>query len=144
VASPSQHGFERATKDVDVVPSPEQPNLARLYRVLSELDAQPIEIGDLRPGKLPFAFSPEGSAAGGNWAIMTQRGRIDVMQYIEGVLESDSDHAGLAGRVLVVDTPIGAVRFAGYEDLLRMKYAAGRDLDLIDIRAPREARGDLE
>ena len=138
------HGFERATKDLDVVPSPDPDNLERLYRVLSELDATPIEIGDFQPEELPHPFSPEGLAAGGNWALMTEHGRIDVMQYVEGVFENDSDYAALADRGLVVETPVGPVRFAGYEDLLRMKYAAGRDLDLIDVRALREARGELE
>ncbi len=138
------HGFERATKDVDVVPSPEPANLARLYAVLCELDAEPIEIGDFRPDERPYELSPEGLAAGGNWALMTRHGRIDVMQYLEGVIESDADYASHAARSLVVATPVGSVRFAAYEDLLRMKYAAGRDLDLTDIRALREARGELE
>jgi len=138
------HGFERATKDIDVVPSPDPGNLARLYAVLSELDAEPIEIGDFRPEELPNTLSPEGLAAGGNWFLTTRYGRIDVMQYLEGVIESDGDYASLAARTLVLSTPAGSVHFAGFEDLLRMKYAAGRDLDLIDIRALREARGELE
>lgn len=138
------HGYERATKDVDVVPSPDAANLERLYHALSGLGAESFEIGDFRPEELPHPFSPEGLAAGGNWALITRAGRIDVMQYVDGLLESDSDYAELAGRAVAIETPIGSVRFVAYEDLLRMKYAAGRDLDLIDIRALREARGELE
>jgi hypothetical protein len=52
------------------------------------------------------------------------------------------DYEDLATRSLVVVTPIGSVRFAGLDALLRMKYAAGRDLDLVDIRALREARDE--
>ena len=138
------HGFERATKDVDVVPAPEYANLERLYTVLKDLDAEQIEVGDYRPHELPYGLSPEGLAQGRNWALATRHGRLDVMQYIDGVLESDEDYAALADRAAALDTPVGRVRFAAYEDLLRTKYAAGRDQDLMDIRALREARGEFE
>jgi hypothetical protein len=138
------YGFERATKDVDVVPDPDPQNLARLYAVLEELEAEPIELADFRPEELPYPLSPEGLANGGNWFLATRHGRVDLMQHLEGVLETAEDYAGLAARTLPLETPVGTVRFVGYDDLLRMKYAAGRDLDLTDIRALREARGELE
>lgn len=138
------HGYERATKDIDVVPSPDPGNLARLSAVLHELDAEQLDVGDFRPEELPVTLSAEGLAAGGNWALMTRYGRIDVLQYQDGVLESDDDYAAFAARALVVETPVGPVSFVAYEDLLRMKYGAGRDQDLTDIRALREARGELE
>jgi hypothetical protein len=34
------HGFERATRDVDIVPSPARENLERLLGALDELEAQ--------------------------------------------------------------------------------------------------------
>jgi hypothetical protein len=138
------HGFERATKDVDVVPDPDRRNLTRLYDVLEALEAEPIELTDFHPDELPYRLSPEGLARGGNWSLATLHGRLDVMQYIEGVLENAGDYAGLAGRAEPQETPAGSVRFVAFDDLLRMKYAAGRDVDLIDIRALREARGELE
>jgi hypothetical protein len=66
------------------------------------------------------------------------------MQHLEGVVEAPADYAELLDRAMTVETPVGAVRFAGYVDLLRMKLAAGRDVDLVDVRALREARGELE
>lgn len=138
------HGYERATKDVDVVPAPDRENLRRLYDVLVELEAEPFEIGDFRPEELPYPLSVEGLAQGGNWALGTRFGRVDVMQFIDGILESADDYAELAARVLPIETPVGTVPFVGFEDLIRMKYAAGRDADLIDVRALREARGELE
>ncbi len=35
----------------------------------------------------------------------------------------------------------GGIAYVGLDDLIAMKYAAGRDLDHIDIRALEEARG---
>lgn len=137
------HGFERGTKDVDVVPQPQDSNLDRLLRVLEELEAAPVDLGDLRADELSVQWSRAALAHGGNWFLDTRFGRLDVMQFVEGVLETAEDYAGLAARALVLDTPVGAVRFAGFDDLLRMKLAAGREQDLIDVRALREARGEL-
>jgi hypothetical protein len=39
-------------------------------------------------------------------------------------------------------TPVDDRPLSICDDLLRMRYAAGRDLDLVDIRALREARGE--
>jgi hypothetical protein len=112
------HGYERATKDLDVVPGPDQLNLDRLHAVLATIEAAPLELG-------------------GNSFAMTRFGRLSLMQDVE-----PEDYEDLATRSLVVKTRIGRLRFAGFDDLLRMKYAAGRDLDLVDIRALREARGE--
>lgn len=138
------YGFERATKELDVVPAPQRQNLERLYTVLDGIEAEPVELTDFRPDELPYPLSPEALAQGGNWFLATRHGRVDVMQYLEGVLEGPEDYDTLARRTMALETPVGTVRFVGYEDLLRMKYSAGRDLDLTDIRALREARGELE
>ncbi len=45
------HGIVRGTKDVDVVPAPERPNLERLARALKEVEAR-IDLGDLDPEEL--------------------------------------------------------------------------------------------
>jgi hypothetical protein len=112
------HGYERATKDLDVVPGPDSPNLDRLHAVLATIEAAPLELG-------------------GNSFAMTRFGRLGLMQDVER-----EDYEDLAMRSLVVETPIGSVRFAGLDDLLCVKYEGGRDLDLVDIRALREARGE--
>ena len=137
------HGFERATKDIDIVPSPDAGNIERLFAVLEGLGGEPIELQELHAKELPVALSAAGLAQGGNWFLATRLGRVDVMQFIDGILEGIDDYRALDSRALPLDTPVGTVRFAGYEDLLRMKYAAGRDQDLVDVRALREARGDL-
>jgi hypothetical protein len=112
------HGYERATKDLDVMPGPDSPNLDRLHAVLATIEAAPLELG-------------------GNSFAMTRFGRLGLRQDVE-----PEDYEDLVTRSLVVETPIGRLRFVGFDDLLRMKYAVGRNLDLVDIRALREARGE--
>lgn len=134
------HGVERSTKDVDVVPEQSRENLARLWEALVDLDARPLEVGDFRPQEMPMPFSLGGLVdGGGNWALMTRLGRMDVMQWVAGVETYEELRANAESE----DVPElgGAVLFAGLDDLLEMKREAGRPQDLIDITALRMAHG---
>jgi hypothetical protein len=132
------HGYVRATKDIDIVPEPSRENLTRLWGALTELEATPAELEDFRPEELPVTFSLEGLLEGGNWALYTRLGRIDVMQWVKGIGAYDE----LRRDAEQVDEPsIGhPIRFAGLDDLISMKEAAGRDIDRIDITALRMAQ----
>jgi hypothetical protein len=135
------HGYVRATDDVDVVPKPERENRRRLYEAMKTVEAQPVELGDFRPEELPVPFSPEGLDEGGNWALRTRAGRIDVLQWVSGIESFEELHA----RAVEVDLPgVGAVLVAGYEDLLAMKRAAGRPVDERDIAALEDVRRALD
>jgi hypothetical protein len=134
------HGYPRATKDVDVVPAPDGENLRRLHAALSELGAEPMEIGDLRPEELPVPFSPDGLDTGGNWTLRTAAGRVDVMQWVPGI---DDGYRQLRPGAIGVDVPgVGRVRFAGYDDLVTMKRTAGRPEDELDLLRLERARQD--
>jgi hypothetical protein len=134
------HGFPRATKDIDIVPAPDPENRRRLYEALRGLEAEPLEIGDLRADELPVPFAPDGLDEGGNWALRTTAGRVDVLQWVPGVEEG---FAKLRLQALDVDLPdVGRVLFAGYADLVAMKRAAGRAQDDRDLDELRVIRGD--
>lgn len=131
------HGYVRATKDVDVVPDPNAENLKRLHSALTSLDARPVEVGDFRPEELPVPFGLAGLEGGGNWALATNCGRLDVMQSVAGVESYDALRTG----ALAVELPdVGRVLFTGYDDLVSMKRAAGRTDDRRDLEQLREAR----
>jgi hypothetical protein len=132
------HGFVRATKDVDIVPSPEPENLTRLAGVLTRLDAQIEGAEEFEGEELPDPLDPEALAMGGNWVLRTQLGRFDIMQWIgdDPLWEKLSPTA--------IEAEIGAlpVKFASYESLVALKEQAGRPQDLIDLQRLREARGE--
>jgi hypothetical protein len=131
------HGYVRATKDVDVIPRPDPENRRRLYDALRTLDAEPVEVGDFRPEELPVPFAPEGLEEGGNWALRTRAGRIDVLQWVAGI----GHYYELRERAVEVELPdVGPLLVAGYEDVLAMKRAAGRPVDLQDIAALEDVR----
>ena len=104
------------------------------------MHAEPGGIDGIVPDELPIQRSLQGLVdGGGNWILFTDLGRIDVMQWVDGIESYDSlrDHAA---RVAVPELG-GDLYVAGLEDLLAMKAAAGRDQDLIDITRLRMARG---
>ena len=139
----AHHGYMRATRDVDIVPEPSEENLRRLLHALIELEAEPLALGELRPEELPAPLTLEGLLELGNWDLATKHGRLDILQYLAGKQETPEDYEALAQRADDAHFDFGTVSFAGYEDLIDFKNLAGRDQDLTDIRALREARGDI-
>jgi uncharacterized nucleotidyltransferase DUF6036 len=131
------HGVVRGTKDLDIVPEPSEANLARLMIALEELDAQPIELADFRAEELPYPLNLDGLLAGGNWALSTRHGRLDVMQYVEGI----GDYEQLRQSAAEFEIDDKSYAFAGLDDLVAMKRAAGRPQDLIDIADLERGRG---
>jgi hypothetical protein len=107
------HGYPRATKSVDIAPRPDPANLERVYGARAAL--------------------------GGNWALQTDHGRVDVMQWLPGAAAYDE----LDENAVPIDLRgVGVVRFAGYEDVVAMKTAAGRRQDDEDLARLREARAE--
>jgi hypothetical protein len=120
------HGYVRATTDVDIVPNPERDNLNRLAAALRELDAA-VALGDLDPDELGLEPDAEGLSAGGNWGLATRYGRLDVMQDVPGLRSWEALRAGAVA--------INEILYAGYDELISMKVASGREEDLRDVGA---------
>ena len=131
--SVAAHGVVRATKDLDVVPEPSAANRARLAAALRAQRAV-VYVADKSTDELAIALDQEGLAAGGNWVLETAHGRLDVMQDVPGVASWQELRGGAVER--------GGVLYAGYEALIKMKSATGRDEDLMDIARLRAARGE--
>lgn len=127
------HGYVRATKDLDIVPDPPPANLSRLAQALRTLDAR-VDLGDLDADELGAAPDEEGLALAGNWCLTTRYGRLDVMQDVAGLRSWAQLRAGAV--------EVNGVLYAGYDELISMKVAAGREEHLRDIGALEAARSD--
>jgi hypothetical protein len=127
------HGFIRVTKDLDIVPSPARENLQKLAEMLRDLHASVLDTGDFGPEEVPA--DPTRAAdleMGGNFCLLTDFGRLDVMQWLSGI-DFDDLYAEL-DRGAIESTVDGVlVRVCGLEDLRAMKRAAGRPEDLKDL-----------
>jgi hypothetical protein len=138
------HGFARATKDIDICPDPRDDNLRRLAAAITELEATPIGLEEFE-GEFDLNPDLDGLRMGGNWTLMTKHGRLDVMQTFsfEGAGEGEGGYGDLVAHA-VERTFLGQrVRFCSYDDLLRMKRAAGRAQDKVDVETLKAARGEL-
>lgn len=125
------HGHLRTTKDLDIIPTPSTENLTRLGRALGEIEAQlrgveahllGIDVTDARD-----------LAAGANFTLTTRHGWLDVFAHDE--TPGAPPYEDLRARALEVEVAGVAVAVASLDDLIRLKRAAGREIDLRDIAA---------
>jgi hypothetical protein len=119
------HGYVRATRDVDIVPAPDRPNLERLAAALAELQAQLIG-GELLP---EVSLGVESLASGANFPVETRYGRLDVMQDEPGIPE----YAQLAAGAFPVGVGDHEILVCSRDDLIAMKRAANREIDRVDL-----------
>jgi predicted nucleotidyltransferase len=130
------HGHIRATKDVDVVPSPDPENLGRLAAVLRSLEAEVEGAEEFAEDEIPNPLDPAALELGGNWVLSTRLGRLDVMQWI-----GDSPlWEELSPRAIEDEISGLPIKIVSYEDLVRLKEMAGRPEDKLDLQRLREAR----
>lgn len=120
------HGHVRTTSDADLIPAPDPANLERLAAALNSLDAHV-----LNPGHESEAISAKMLPRSAIWQITTREGGIDVMHEVPG----GRDYPTLSADVLRVSLGEIEVPVVGLEDLIRMKLARGRKVDLEDVAA---------
>jgi predicted nucleotidyltransferase len=120
------HGHVRMTNDVDLIPGPEPLNLERLASALRELEARV-----LNPGSEGIAIDAQMLPCATVWQFATRDGDIDVMHEVpDGDPFEQLSERALRIRLGEVEVPV-----AGLDDLIRMKLARGRSVDLADVAA---------
>jgi hypothetical protein len=120
------HGHVRVTNDADLIPAPNPPNLKRLAAALNELEASV-----LNPGQEGLAIDAKMLPTSTVWQFITRDGGIDVMHEVPGGRPYDELSArALHIRLGDVDVPV-----VDLDDLIRMKLARGRAVDLADVAA---------
>ncbi|HEY8082430.1 MAG TPA: nucleotidyltransferase [Solirubrobacterales bacterium] len=127
-------GVVRATKDIDIVVSPDVENL----RVVAEVAVAAgghVQRGETLLGT-PLSIAAE-LAGGEQMAIDTDLGRLDIVQGLDGVPTFDELRSRASdAEVLGVNVAVCSV-----EDLRTMKHAAGRGQDLVDLENLDAAEG---
>jgi hypothetical protein len=118
------HGHVRTTVDIDVYPRPAPANLERLAAALRALDGRVLNPGgdalEIDAATLPRATL---------WQFETRHGAIDVLHDAPGAPPYDE----LRERALEVQLGDLTLAVAGRDDLISMKRASGRPVDLEDL-----------
>jgi hypothetical protein len=120
------HGHVRTTIDIDVYPRPERANLTRLADALNALEAR-----TLNPGSEELAIDAAMLPRATMWQFATAHGAIDVLHDAPGA----PPYEDLRGRALKIRLGELSLAVAGLDDLISMKRASARQVDLEDLAA---------
>jgi len=133
----SLHGSPSITGDLDICPARDDANLGRLADALRELRAV------LRgaPPDVPFLLDAKTLAAGDHFTFTTTAGAIDCLGTPAGTSGFDELKRNAVEMDLGSDL---SIRVASIDDLIRMKLAAGRPKDLIEVEVLGALRDELE
>lgn len=130
------HGSPSMTNDLDICHSRKPDNLKRLAGALIELGAK------LRgaPDDVPFLLDELTLAAGQNFTFSTTAGALDCLAIPSGSLGYEE----LVANAVDLDLDGIVVQVVGLNDLIRMKRAAGRPKDLIEVEILGALRDEIE
>jgi hypothetical protein len=119
------HGSPSLTGDVDVCYDRRRENLERLAEALKELQARLRGVDE----DLPFRLDAGTLAAGSNFTFVTVAGALDVLGEPAGTRGYDE----LVANAERMDVGGVEVLVADLDDLIRMKLAAGRPKDRVEV-----------
>lgn len=129
-------GSPSITSDVDICYERSWDNLGRLAAALGAMDAR------LRgaPERIPFVLGAQALHTGDSFTFVTRHGWVDVLATPFGTrgyreVRANASEVQLGGRSLWV---------CELEDLMRMKTAAGRPKDRIELEVLGALRDELE
>jgi hypothetical protein len=130
------HGSPTFTDDLDICHSTAADNLERLARALTAMDAR------LRgaPPDVPFILDAKSLAAGANFTFSTEFGPLDCLALPSGVGGYDD----LVANAVGMDLATARVSVASVDDLIRMKRAAARPKDRVELEILGAVRAEAE
>jgi hypothetical protein len=120
------HGHVRTTNDLDLIPSPTPENLTHLAAALRELDASILNAGSEHL-RIDARTLPRATL----WQFATREGDVDVVNDAPGA----PPFGELRERALTIKLGEHAIPIASRDDLIRMKRASARPIDIADIAA---------
>lgn len=129
------HGSPTVTRDVDVCHAQDPQNLERLSRVLRALHARLRGVEE----DVPFLLDARTLGAGGAFTFVTDVGDIDIRAVPAGV----EGYEQLAASAVSVDLGDLVVKVCALDDLIRMKRAAARPKDLIEVEVLAALRDEI-
>ena len=121
------HGSPTVTNDLDVCYRRTRDSCERLAKTLRRLNAR---LRDL-PANLPFQVNGSAIWQGQNFTFVTDAGFFDCLASPEE--GSATDYDALMKNALTVTIAGAPILVCSLEDLIRMKEAAGRAKDLIEV-----------
>src|SRR6185437_7487444 len=129
-------GSPTMTNDVDIFHARDRPNLERLVVALTQLGARLRGVEE----EVPFVLDADTIAAGENFTFTTDAGPLDMLGWPAGA----PDFEAVASNAVWFDIGEGLeVPVCDLDDLIRMKQAAGRPKDRVEVEILGAVRDEL-
>lgn len=129
-------GSPTMTRDLDICYARDRPNLEALAGVLRGLHARLRGVDE----DLPFQLDARALEAGDSFTFVTDAGDLDVL----GTPEGTTGYDYLASTATRTDLDGLVVQVTSIDDLIRMKRAAGRPKDLIEVEVLGALRDEID
>ena len=129
-------GSPSLTRDLDICYARDKANLEAMVEALKELHARLRGVKE----EVPFRFDAQSLANGDSFTFVTDAGDLDILGTPSGTagyeeLVRTAEEADLGGM---------QVKVASIDSLIRMKRAAGRPKDLIEVEVLAALRDELD
>lgn len=129
-------GSPTLTRDLDICYARDRENLVALADVLNRLHARLRGVD----ADLPFRLDARTLAAGDSFTFMTDAGDLDVL----GTPQGTTGYEDLARTAVATDLDGISVLVTSIDDLIRMKRAAARPKDLIEVEVLGALRDEID
>ena len=129
-------GSPTVTNDVDICYARDRVNLERLEAALARLHARLRGV----PDDVPFQLDARSLEAGDHFTFITDAGNLDCL----GLPAGSGGYEELASSATEFDVEGTKILVASLEDLIRMKRAAGRPKDWIEVEVLRALAEEIE
>jgi hypothetical protein len=129
-------GSPSFTIDLDVCYSRDETNLEALAAVLRDLHARLRGVDE----EVPLRLDARALAAGDSFTFVTDAGPLDVI----GTPSGTDGYEDLVRTAVTLDLAIGPVLVADIDSLIRMKRAAGRPKDRVEVEVLGALREEID
>jgi hypothetical protein len=129
-------GSPTMTRDLDICHARDHQNHAALAAVLRGLNAR---LRGIEPGQ-PFRLDAGTLTAGDAFTFVTDAGDLDIL----GTPAGTTGYDDLVRTADLIDLDGLRILVAGIDDLMRMKRAAGRPKDLIELEVLAALRAEID
>lgn len=129
-------GSPTLTRDLDVCYARDRANLEALAGVLVRLHARLRGVDE----DVPFRVDARALAAGDSFTLVTDAGDLDIL----GTPQGTTGYDDLARTATETDLDGFVVLVTSIDDLIRMKRAAGRPKDLIEVEVLGALRDEID
>ncbi len=130
------HGSPSITFDLDICYARDQTNLEALAAVLRDLRARLRGVDR----DVPFRMDARTLASGDSFTFTTDVGPLDIL----GTPAGTEGYDDLARTAVRQDLALGQVLIADIDSLIRMKRAAGRPKDLVELEILGALRDEID